>query len=76
MNFVDLLEDYNVYPKNQNAVQSGPDIGMTTGDMEHTFPNQGGIIAGELLPRKVELKLNKEVIEKLYELFSTALKDV
>jgi hypothetical protein len=75
MNFIDLLEDFNVAPKSQNAIQSGPDIGMTTGDMGGTFPNQDGNIAGKLLPDEVQLKLNKTSVKKLYKLLSSALED-
>lgn len=75
MNFVDLLEDFNVAPKSQNAIQSGPDAGMTTGDMIGTFPNQDGNIAGNLLPQEVEIKLNKNIIKKLCKVLSSALQD-
>ena len=75
MNFIDLLEDFNVLPKSQNAIQSGPNIGMTTGDMESTFPNQDGNIAGDLLSHKVQIKLDKTSIETICKLLSSALKD-
>lgn len=35
-----LLEDFNVFPKAQNAVSAGPDIGMTSGDQQNTFPSK------------------------------------
>jgi len=75
MNFVDLLEDFNILPKSQNAVQSGPNIGITTGDMEHTFPNQDGNVAGDLLPHEVQLKLDKASAKKICKLLSSILKD-
>jgi hypothetical protein len=34
-----ILEDFNVYPQHQDAVRLGPDIGMTTSDMQNTFPS-------------------------------------
>lgn len=75
MNFVDLLEDFNVAPKSQNAIQAGPDIGMTTGNMGDTFPNQDGNIAGDLLPHEVRITLNKTSIKKICKLLSSALQN-
>jgi hypothetical protein len=71
--FDKLIEGFNVMPKSQNAIQSGPDIGMTTGDMEGTFPNRGGVVMGNLLPTEVELKLNKKHVKEIYKLLSSAL---
>lgn len=35
-----LLEGFNVPPLYQNAVQSGPDAGITSGDINNTFPSK------------------------------------
>ena len=75
MKFNKFVEDFNVLPKSQNAVQSGPDIGMTTGDMEGTFPNRGGAVIGDILPTDVQLKLTKEHATKIRKLLSSVLKD-
>ena len=75
MNFVDLLEDFNVAPKSQNAIQSGPDIGMTTGDMGGTFPNQDGNIAGDLLPHEVKVTFDRVSAKKICKLLFSVLKD-
>jgi len=72
--FDKLIEDFNVLPKSQNAVQSGPDIGMTTGDMEGTFPNRSGVVMGDLLPDDVQFKFNKEHAKEIYKLLSSTLK--
>jgi hypothetical protein len=73
--FDKLIEDFNVLPKSQNAIQSGPDIGMTTGDMAGTFPNRTGAIIGNLLPSNVQVKLKKKHVNKIYNLLSSALED-
>jgi hypothetical protein len=75
MKFDKLIEDFNVLPKSQNAIQSGPDIGMTTGDMADTFPNRNGAVIGNLLPNNVQVKLKKKHINKICNLLSLALKD-
>lgn len=33
-------EDFNIYPNNQTAPSTGPDIGMTSGDQQNTFPSK------------------------------------
>ena len=38
--YTSLLEDFNLPPQYQNAVQSGPDAGTTTGDINNTFPSK------------------------------------
>lgn len=35
-----LLEGFNIPPLYQNAVQNGPDIGTTSGDINNTFPSK------------------------------------
>ena len=48
-----LLEDFNIYPAAQNAVNAGPDQGMTTGDINNTFPSRvGKVIIGRLKKKK------------------------
>jgi len=73
--FNKLIEDFNVLPKSQNAVQSGPDIGMTTGDMEGTFPNRAGVVMGNLLPDSIQITLKKKHVSEICNLLSAALKD-
>jgi len=51
-----LLEDFNIFPKSQNAIQNGPDIGSTTGDINNTFPSKQQSIGGKLLPNKRDIK--------------------
>jgi len=75
MKFSKFVEDFNVLPKSQNAVQSGPDIGMTTGDMEGTFPNRSGAVIGNILPTEVRIVLSKAHAKKIGELLSSILKD-
>ena len=75
MKFDKFIEGLNVLPRSQNAIQSGPDIGMTTGDMEGTFPNRGGVVMGNLLPTEVQLSLSKKHAKRIYKLLSSILKD-
>ena len=75
MKFNKLIEDFNIFPKSQTALQSGPDIGMTTGDIDGTFPSRNGVVMGDLLPSKLELKLDKKIASKLIEALVAALKD-
>jgi len=55
-----LLEDFNIFPKYQNAVQNGPDAGITTGDIDNTFPSKTKTVAGKLLPNKKDIKKLKK----------------
>jgi hypothetical protein len=73
--FNKLIEDFNVLPKSQNAVQSGPDIGMTTGDMGGTFPNRGGAVIGNILPIEVQVTLHRAYAKAISKLLSSALKN-
>jgi hypothetical protein len=54
-----LLEGFNIPPKAQTAVNSGPDIGMTSGDMQNTFPSKMDSIEIKL-PKKKTKKLKKD----------------
>lgn len=56
-----LLEDFNVLPQTQYASNSGPDIGMTTGDMNNTFPSKMSKVTISLPSKKrVKKKAKKE----------------
>jgi hypothetical protein len=74
MKFNKLIEGFNVLPRSQNAIQSGPDIGMTTGDMERTFPNRGGAVMGNLLPNEVQIKISERNAKKIYKILTAYLK--
>lgn len=50
-----ILEDFNILPYNQNADNVGPDIGMTTGDMQNTFPSKQQALKIKL-PKKIKRK--------------------
>lgn len=56
----ELLEDFNIFPKDQTAIQSGPDAGITTGDIDNTFPSKAKTVAGKLLPNKKDIKKLKK----------------
>ena len=75
MNFDKLIEDFNISPKSQNAIQTGPDIGTTTGDINDTFPSTNGTIAGNLLPHETQFALKKKHAIKLLKLLSSILKE-
>lgn len=53
-----ILEDFNVYPQHQTAPSTGPDIGMTSGDIQNTFPSKQKTINLKL-PKKIKKKLKK-----------------
>jgi hypothetical protein len=59
-----ILEDFNTFPQHQTAPSVGPDQGMTTGDMNNTFPNRNEMIFGELLKRKKRKKRKFKLKEK------------
>jgi len=48
-----ILEDFNILPYNQNADNMGPDIGMTTGDIQNTFPSKQQALKIKL-PKKIK----------------------
>jgi len=74
MKFNKLIEDFNIFTNSQNAIQSGPDIGMTSGDIEGTFPNRKGSISGKILPdNTVHITLNKISVKKIIKLLSSVL---
>jgi len=57
--YYSLLEDFNIAPQFQNAVQSGPDQGMTSGQPSNTFPSKMETIGGKILPSKKDIKKRK-----------------
>lgn len=53
-----ILEDFNIYPQSQGAPSAGPDIGMTQGDQQNTFPSRQKTVTLKL-PKKIKKKLKK-----------------
>lgn len=53
-----IIEDFNIYPQHQTAPSTGPDIGMTSGDIQNTFPSKQKSINLKL-PKKIKKKLKK-----------------
>jgi hypothetical protein len=70
--FLQLVEDFNLSPQYQDAVQSGPDIGMTSGNPNETFPSHNSTIQGNILPNEVRICLSKKDAKKLYKLIASA----
>lgn len=54
-----ILEDFNIYPQSQTAPSTGPDIGMTTGDQQNTFPSKMETVKFKL-KKKSKKKLKKD----------------
>lgn len=54
-----ILEGFNVYPQAQAAPSTGPDIGMTSGDQQNTFPSKMETVKFKL-PKKIKKKLKKD----------------
>ena len=50
-----ILEDFNIYPQHQTAPSTGPDIGMTSGDQQNTFPTKMNSVKLKL-PKKIKKK--------------------
>lgn len=75
MKFNKLVEDFNISPKSQNAIQTGPDIGMTTGNINGTFPSTNSTIGGDLLPHETQLILKKSYASQLLDILTSALKE-
>lgn len=69
----DLLEDFNVSPQSQNAINNGQDIGMTSGDPNNTFPSRVNQLQLKLphgkknkafkkrLPREMSTKYHQDI---------------
>ena len=58
-----LLEDFNIYPQTQGAPSTGPDIGMTSGDQQNTFPSKMETLKLKL-PNKKKKKINRRSLKK------------
>jgi len=56
--FKKILEDFNIYPQQQAAPSTGPDIGLTSGDQQNTFPSKQKTVTLRL-PKKIKKKLKK-----------------
>jgi len=54
-----ILEGFNIYPQSQTAPSTGPDIGMTTGDQQNTFPSKMETVKFKL-KKKSKKKLKKD----------------
>ena len=54
-----ILEDFNVFPMSQSAPSTGPDQGMTTGDMSSTFPNRQETVSFSLNKKKLKKQKKK-----------------
>ena len=50
-----ILEDFNLFPQTQTAPSTGPDQGMTQGQMNNTFPSNLQSVAIRL-PKKPKIK--------------------
>jgi len=57
-----LSEDFNIYPNPQGAPSTGPDQGMTSGDMQNTFPSKMETVKLNL-PKKKK-KINQRSLKK------------
>jgi|688.fasta_scaffold654167_2 hypothetical protein len=55
-----ILEDFNIYPQAQNAVSAGPDQGMTTADINNTFPSK----IGTVFIKKLKKRNNRKYLKK------------
>lgn len=49
-------EGFNVLPANQTAPSTGPDIGMTSGDQQNTFPSKMSTVKLKLPAKKKKKK--------------------
>ena len=47
-----ILEDFNIFPGSQVAPSTGPDQGMTTGDINNTFPSKMNNVLIKSVKRK------------------------
>ena len=75
MKFNKLIEDFNISPQPQNAIQSGPDAGITTGNPNDTFPSHMNTIGGRLLPSETQFTLSKKNAVKLLKVLILAIKE-
>jgi hypothetical protein len=56
-----LLEDFNVLPQSQVAPSTGPDQGMTHGDLPNTFPSMMSTVK---IPNIMRKKRKKRSVKK------------
>jgi len=75
MKFNKVIEDFNISPKSQNAIQTGPDIGMTTGQINSTFPSNISTIGGKLLPEEIQISITKSSANSLAKILASVLKE-
>jgi len=54
-----ILEDFNVYPQAQYAVNAGPDQGMTSIDPNNGYPGRVGKLQFSFNRKKVKSKKKK-----------------
>lgn len=54
-----ILEDFNIFPRSQNAPSTGPDQGMTTGDINNTFPSKMNSVLIKSVKRKKGKKIKR-----------------
>jgi len=66
-----LLEDFNIYPNAQAAVNSGPDQGMTKGDINNTFPSANQTVVFKLPSKKKRKHKLKKKTNRPTEIRST-----
>lgn len=52
---IKILEDFNVFPQHQTAPSTGPDQGMTQGDINNTFPSSQSTVSIPW-PKKKKIK--------------------
>jgi hypothetical protein len=55
-----ILEDFNISPQSQAVSSTGPDSGMTSGDMSNTFPSKMETVKFKLKNKKIKKKLKKD----------------
>lgn len=51
-----ILEDFNIMARAQTAPSTGPDQGMTTGDIQNTFPSKMETVSLNLPKKKKKKK--------------------
>jgi len=56
----EILEDFNIYPSHQTAPSTGPDIGMTSGDQQNTFPSKMEQIKIKIKRKKINQHSSKK----------------
>jgi hypothetical protein len=57
--FKQILEDFNVYPQAQSAVNAGPDQGMTSIDPNNGYPSRVSKLQFSFNRKKVKSKKKK-----------------